>query len=68
MGLPESRVVGQVYDKLDESRREPDPQRFVYFDAHSVVFMRDPHYDDNCSSKRGAKIEYWSDIFPKEKQ
>lgn len=62
MGLPESRVVGQAYDKLDKSRWEPKPQRTVYFDAYSVVFMKDQHYD----SKK--EIKYWSDIFPKENQ
>lgn len=63
MNLPESRILGNRYDKLDNNGLVvsdwKDTPSAVYFDVFNCVFMDKKYFqiEDNTSLKT------WSDIF-----
>lgn len=64
MGLPESRISGNVYDKCDNARWMQaldfsDIQKTTYFDSDELVRMEDKYFKEDSIDA----ISNWSDVF-----
>lgn len=64
MGLPESRISGNVYDKCDnvrwmEALDFADIQKTTYFDSDELVRMESRYFENDSIDA----ISKWSDVF-----
>ena len=64
MSLPESRICGNVYDKIDnplwmQAQEFKDVPRTVYFDVDEVVYIDKKYFNELPD----IEINNWNEVF-----